>query len=241
MKAETSGGRAPSLADQIYARLKQDIFDFRLLPGDRITESQIAEQMGASRTPVREALLRLQRESYVDVLFRNGWQVKPFDFRYFEELYDIRIALECTAVEHLCQHTSDTDTLAILQQLKQQWSLPATGRTTDGPASCAMDDTFHGQLVAAAGNREMARIHQDLTERLRIVRRLDFTQPARIDTTYDEHSAILLAIEEGRAADAKQHLQNHIVSSRQAVRTITLHMLQDARTRSQNTTEHTAT
>jgi len=241
MKAETSGGRAPSLADQIHARLKQDIFDFRLLPGDRITESHIAERMGASRTPVREALLRLQRESYVDVLFRNGWQVKPFDFRYFEELYDIRIVLECSAVDRLCQRTRDTATQTTLQQLKQQWSLPPTERTTGGPATCAMDEAFHGQLVAAAGNREMTRIHQDLTERLRIVRRLDFTQPARIDATYDEHSAILQAIKEGRAAEARLHLQQHIASSRQAVRAITLHMLQDAHARNQNTTEHTAT
>ena len=240
MKTKASGGRPPSLADQIYARLKQDIFDFCLLPGDRITENHIAERMGASRTPVREALLRLQRESYVDVLFRNGWQVKPFDFRYFEELYDIRIVLECSAVDRLCQRTLDTATQAALQQLKQQWSLPPAERIAEGPATCAMDETFHGQLVAAAGNREMARIHQDLTERLRIVRRLDFTQPTRIDATYDEHMAIIQAIEEGRGADARQHLQQHIVASRQAVRTITLHMLQDARTRNQSTTEYTA-
>src|SRR5690554_3328599 len=55
-----------NLTEHIYQRLKQDIFDFRLLPGDRITENVIAEQMSASRTPVREALMRLQREGFVD-------------------------------------------------------------------------------------------------------------------------------------------------------------------------------
>ncbi len=88
--------KSSNLADRIYQQLKSDIFDFRLMPGDRFSENEIAERMGASRTPVREALFRLQRESYVDVLFRSGWQVKPFDFRYFEELYGVRTVLECS-------------------------------------------------------------------------------------------------------------------------------------------------
>ena len=92
-----------NLAERIYRQLKQDIFDFRLLPADRFSENEIAERMGASRTPVREALFRLEREGYVEVLARSGWQVKPFDFKYFEELYDVRTVLECAAVRRLCR------------------------------------------------------------------------------------------------------------------------------------------
>ena len=92
-----------NLAERIYRQLKQDIFDFRLLPADRFSENEIAERMGASRTPVREALFRLEREGYVEVLARSGWQVKPFDFKYFEELYDVRTVLECAAVRRLCE------------------------------------------------------------------------------------------------------------------------------------------
>jgi len=231
----SSGNREPSLAEQIYTRLKQDIFDYRLLPGDRFTENHIAEQMGSSRTPVREALFRLQRESYVDVLFRSGWQVKPFDFRYFEELYGVRTVLECAAVDTLCQLPRGAAANQTLQQLKQQWTLSPIERLTDGPAVSVMDENFHGQLVGATGNREMTRIHQDLTERLRIVRRLDFTQQDRIAATYDEHAAILEAVKNGQAEDAKHHLQSHIESSRHAVRNITLHMLQEAHATNQNT------
>ena len=95
MRAKT---RPDSLAEQVYAQLKADIFDFRLLPGDRFSEGEVAERMHASRTPVRQALYRLEREGYVEVYFRSGWQVKPFDFAYFEELYDVRIVLELSLI-----------------------------------------------------------------------------------------------------------------------------------------------
>jgi len=65
-----------SRADQVYMTVKRDIFDFRLLPGDNFTESQVAERMEVSRTPVREALFRLERDGYLQVHFRSGWSVK---------------------------------------------------------------------------------------------------------------------------------------------------------------------
>jgi DNA-binding GntR family transcriptional regulator len=92
-----------NLTERIYQTIKDDIFSFRLLPGDRFSENEIAERVAASRTPVREALARLQREGFVDVSFRSGWQVKPFDFKQFEQLYDVRIILELAAVKKLCE------------------------------------------------------------------------------------------------------------------------------------------
>ena len=67
--------KANSLADQVYERIKQEIFDFVLLPGDRFTESEMASRHAVSRTPVRDALYRLEREGYLQVAFRSGWSV----------------------------------------------------------------------------------------------------------------------------------------------------------------------
>jgi len=69
-----------SLADTVYQRVKHDIAEFRLVPGDRFTETEVAQRLGVSRTPVRQALFRLQREGFVQVQFRAGWMVQPFDF-----------------------------------------------------------------------------------------------------------------------------------------------------------------
>ena len=70
---EAPGNRA----DAAYARIKGDISEFRLLPGDRFSESEVAAQLGVSRTPVREALYRLEREGFVTVSERSGWTVRP--------------------------------------------------------------------------------------------------------------------------------------------------------------------
>lgn len=103
--------------------------------------------------------------------FRSGWQVRPFDFAYFEELYDLRIVLEREAVARLCARTETPPALAALGKF---WT--DDPRLADGKAVSVHDEQFHMALVAAAGNGEMARIHRDLTEKIRIIRRLDFTQ-----------------------------------------------------------------
>ena len=68
--------RQAGLAERIYLALKNDIFDFRLMPGEHFSENEISERMAASRTPVRQALFWLEREGYVEVFFRSGWQRK---------------------------------------------------------------------------------------------------------------------------------------------------------------------
>jgi DNA-binding GntR family transcriptional regulator len=221
-----ANGRVENLAERIYLEIKNDIFDFRLLPGDRFTETEVAGRMGVSRTPVREALFRLQRENYVDVLYRNGWQVRPFNFEYFEDLYDVRTVLECAAVKRIC----DRGEMPVqLEELKKVWLVPEDEMTTDIGTLSALDEQFHEMLVDAAGNGEMVRIHRSVSERIRIIRRLDFTRKARIDATYSEHAKILRAIIQRRADQAQMMLKAHIEASRNEVRKITLHMLHSAR------------
>lgn len=214
-----------NLTERIYQAIKNEIFEFRLLPGERFSENEVALRMEASRTPVREALSRLQREGFVEVSFRSGWQVMPFDFEKFEQLYDVRIVLEMAAVKRLCE----MDSQANLDELKAVWLVEREQRLTDGPVVCELDEQFHKHLVAATGNREMARIHHDITERLRIIRRIDFTQQPRIEATYDEHAKILRNIIKRRSDDAQLLLKSHIEASKSEVRRITLHMLYQAR------------
>lgn len=215
-----------NLADRIYSRLKEEIFDFHLLPGDRFSENEVAERMSASRTPVREALYRLQRDGYVDVLYRSGWQVKPFDFRFFEEIYDMRIIIELASVKKICEQESISP---LLEDLKRIWLVPPAERLSDPATVSLLDERFHEMLVEATGNSEMAKIHHSITERIRIIRRLDFTQKPRVEATYVEHGKILRAILQRRTDQAKMLLNSHIEESKAEVRKITLHMLHSAR------------
>jgi len=214
-----------NLAATVYAQLKSDIFDFHLLPGDRFTETEVAQRLGVSRTPVREALYKLERDGYILVSARNGWNVRPFDFEAFENLYDVRVILELAAIRRLCEMEGKP----ALDALKEVWLVPVERRERAPQKICDLDEQFHAGLVAAAGNPEMTRIHEEITGRIRIIRRLDFTQPDRIDSTYDEHSQILRNIMRRKFDPASMMMKAHIESSKAVVRQITLHRLHTAR------------
>ncbi|MGE9551037.1 GntR family transcriptional regulator [Erwinia amylovora] len=226
LDSRRSKGRPEALAEKVYQSIKNDIFNFRLMPGDRFSESEMAGRMEVSRTPVRQALFWLEREGYVEVWFRSGWQVRQFDFEYFEELYDLRIVLECEAVRRLCAMPV-VRARDLLSELKRFWmDQPAL---QEGKTVSRQDEAFHMALVAAAGNSEMARIHAELTEKIRIIRRLDFTREDRIKATYREHVRILQAVLLQQSEEAQRILTDHISVSKAEVRKITLHRLQQAR------------
>jgi len=214
----------PSRAEEVYAQLKRDIADFRLVPGDRFSEHDICNRLAVSRTPVRQALFRLQQEGLVEVMFRSGWRVLPFDFDRFDQLYDLRMVLETTAGRRLCQQEA-AESSPLLEALKERWLVPAGERSSDATQVAAWDEAFHETLVKAAGNGEMARVHHDVTERIRIIRRLDFHKQMRIDATYDEHAKILRAILARKADRVELLLRSHIQSSQVEVRKITLHQV----------------
>lgn len=217
----------PALADQVYARVKQALFDFSLLPGERFSENQIAERTGASRTPVREALTRLAREGFLSVQNRSGWRVNDLDFHLFDQLYELRTILELAALDKLGQQTATS----VLPALDAVWQVAENERAQQGSEVFALDEAFHSALVAATGNGELAAAHTRVIERIRIVRQLDFTEPARIDATYREHAAILTAIARHRSDEACRLMRAHIESSRLAVQKISLHRLYEARER----------
>ena len=210
-----------NLAESVYRALKSDIFEFRLLPGTRFSENEVASRTRVSRTPVREALFRLQREGYVQVHPKSGWSVHLLDFDLLDHLYDLRLMLESAAVQRLCAANSKP----ALSGLEKVWLVSPRSRLTDGARVARLDEDFHSTLVENAGNPELARVHQSITERIRIVRRLDFTHPERIVYTYLEHGQILRAVLARREARAVQLLARHIEASKAEVRKISLHRL----------------
>ena len=216
------------LADQVYAALKQQLQDFVLVPGDRFSESELALRLGVSRTPVREALFRLRNEGRLEVESKSGWFVRPIDFNRLEQLYDLRVVLETTCVARLC---ASAELPLALEDLNRVWLVSATERLADERAVGELDEQFHATLVRAAGNAEMARVHWDVTEHIRIVRRLDFTRGNRIEATYIEHAKILRAVMQRKPDAALLLLRSHIEQSKAEVRKITLHALFEARGR----------
>jgi len=227
VKAQPPAARA-NLAEQIYSELKLQLHDFRLVPGDRFSEAELGARLGVSRTPVREALFRLRNEGLLDVESKSGWFVRPIDFGKLEQLYDLRVILEAASVARLCART---EPMPELDALKAVWLVPAAERLADGREVGALDELFHATLVRAAGNDEIARVHWDVTERIRIIRRLDFTRADRVEATYAEHAKVLRSVIQRKADQAQLLLRTHIEQSKAEVRKITLATLHEAHAR----------
>jgi DNA-binding GntR family transcriptional regulator len=215
-----------NLAEHVYGELKAWMHDFRLVPGDRFSELEIGRRLGVSRTPVREALFRLRNEGLLDVEFKSGWFVRPIDFGRLDQLYDLRIVLEQASIARL---GAMPEWPASIEALKAVWLVPVEERLRDGAEVGRLDEAFHATLALASGNDELARVHWDVTERIRIVRRLDFTRADRIQATYDEHAKILRQILQRKPAAAQALLKAHIEQSKAEVRKITLATLHEAR------------
>lgn len=221
-----SAAPPPKLAEQVYAELKTRMHNFSLVPGDRFSEAEIGARLGVSRTPVREALFRLRNEGLLDVESKTGWFVRAIDFNKLDQLYDLRVLLEVASVARLCARTEPAPDLELL---KAVWLVPVAERLTDGSLVGPLDEQFHATLVRAAGNDEIARVHWDVTERIRIIRRLDFTRSDRIEATYAEHAKVLRSVIQRKLDQAQLLLKSHIEQSKAEVRKITLATLHEAR------------
>jgi DNA-binding GntR family transcriptional regulator len=217
-----------ALVDQAYDAVKRMIFDFELLPEQRFSEAELTNRLGVSRTPLRQALQRLQNQGFVGVLPKIGWFVSPIDFEVMDELYDLRILIESYAIERIVKTTD----MSALRSLQAEWLVKPAQRECEAKVLETMDEAFHVTLVEAAANQEMKRVHQGITDRIRLVRHLDFTKDSRITATYEEHGAIVRAILERRKAEAIRLLTAHIEQSKIEVRKITLDAMYEARQRS---------
>lgn len=224
--ADVESKERPSLADRVYNELKEAIFNFQMAPGERFAEQELATRFGVSRTPLRFALHVLAKENFlIRVDGHARWQVKPIDLNYFDDLYDFRTEIEIVAIKRLCR----MDPMPDLTQLTDFWCCPISERESDGRAIAQQDEHLHSALVALAGNSEMLRTHRNLTELIRIIRRLDFVEPVRIKAAFEEHIKILNAVTSRRAQLAEMLLRAHISASRTEIRQITLHKLIEAR------------
>lgn len=221
---KASARSSDNLSELVFEKIKNDIFDFQLMPGQYFTESEIAQIYSVSRTPIRQALYRLQQEGYVDVQFRRGWQVRPLHFKSYEERYDLRILFECHAIEQLCK-IPQPQLNQLLSELNAIWCVEPENYIGDLKLLAQQDEAFHSQLVMLAGNQEMTKLHHELNEKIRMIRRLDFSKTHRIEATYAQHQNILRLILKKDLKASIQALTEHIMQSRNEVKKITLEIL----------------
>lgn len=198
--------------NEAYDALKRDITHFLVKPGSRLLETELCEQFGVSRTPVREALQRLEQEGLV-VAMPGGRVARPFDLREFEDMYRLRSSIECLAVEQACERATD----AALEMLRASWdSWYAADAERDEDAYALAESRLeiearvHMGIAQLSQNEMLITTLERISDRIAIVRKTDFLDAGRIEITQREHNAILEAIAARDVAQATELMRTHI-------------------------------
>ena len=142
-----------TLSERVFERLKEDILEGVLKPGDRLLYEKIAAQLDVSLTPVKEALLMLEQEGLVKTVPRKGAYVTQLSDRDVLEYTKIRLALEVLAVETACERKIDESQIASLREMNRELEEAIKG--LDATACMKKDIQFHSALVALSDNRRL--------------------------------------------------------------------------------------
>jgi len=216
LPAESPPGQSASEA--AYREIKGWILGGDIPLGMRLGEGRVAARLSTSRTPVREALLRLYAERFVERHPEGGYRINHPTARAMHELYDVRMALELFAVRAAAVNAADASHPAheTLTELRTEWAELAAD-APDGDANFVVtDEDFHSRLAAASGNAELVDALNRVCERIRPVRAHDFIWPGRIEATIAQHLEITIAALDGNTA-VVELLERHIAESRSHV------------------------
>jgi DNA-binding GntR family transcriptional regulator len=206
----TNGHVAPRLLlkERAYERIKAWLLNDDYPPGTFLSERQLASLLGMSKTPVKAALERLESEGFVSVSPQQGIVVRELSIHEIADQYEIRAALESYALRSLAGKLSHEQTARVRANLQAQARLRGTGNVANG---VELDAEFHAQFIEFLGNREFIRVIDQLRERMhRIITQVFHLSPARIDTSYDEHTAIATAVIDGHGEKAAQLITRHL-------------------------------
>jgi DNA-binding GntR family transcriptional regulator len=188
----------PLRGQDAYERIRAAIRDGSLAPGLRLTEVELAARFGVSRTPVRQALARLEAEGLLTHAPRRGLTVTRPDHSQVVELYVMREILEGAAARLAAQHASETELAAMAELVEQEPSLYG-----DAAALAALNQRLHGLLYLAAHNRYLLKSLEQLSANMALLPSL-LTVEGRAQSAHEEHRALLKGLNQrdGEAAEA---------------------------------------
>ncbi len=201
-----------------YDRLLEDIRLGALLPGARLREVELAARLGISRTPVREALRRLEADGLVEHPPRQGACLRKLGYAEVMELYEMRAVLEGTAARLAARAASELELLELSE-------INTAMRGSDAPADVArLNRQFHRSLINAAKNRYLQRAIGAMARTLLILGPSTLFDPARSRSAAQEHDALLSALHARDGMQAEALMRAHI----EAAHRIRLRQLRDA-------------
>ncbi|MGE5550394.1 MAG: GntR family transcriptional regulator [Bacteroidota bacterium] len=195
------------LRELVFEALREAIVKGVLKPGERMMEIQLAEEMGVSRTPVREAIRKLELEGLVAMVPRKGAYVASLSMKDIIEVFEIRGALEGLAAELAAERITEEE----LEELERYLvRITESIETEDLTLMVEVDTDFHSQLYRASRNERLSQIINNLREQIQRFRKTSLSVPGRMRRALEEHKKIVEALSSRDGSLARRLAEEHI-------------------------------
>lgn len=204
-----------SIKARVYDSLKSDLIAGKLRPGEFLQEKKLAERFGVSKTPTREALAELVKDGFIQLIPRKGYWVTPVDPQDVKDKIELRVILECAAVELAASRISAAELEALEELILPQ--PPDGGPVVDREqleAYSHANNEFHRMVVAAAGNVSLANAVTKVLEELTRLILLYYSLPSIEETAHD-HLELIEALRQGDARLAREVIERHLDVTRE--------------------------
>jgi len=197
--------------------MKNRILGFDLKPGEKIQESEIARELRVSRTPIREALNKLEQEGFIKILSNKGYFVSDITSKEIEELYEIREALEILAMRAAVRNARQED-WAHLEQI-----LLKKEKDSEKPKNHLFKDAhkFHEEIARISGNQTLQHMLDTVSDKIYRLHWMDIFFADRGKKSHQEHLEILKRLKQGKVEEAIAATQRHLRHSKESI----LHLL----------------
>jgi len=202
------------LRELVFETLREAIINGILKPGERLMEVQLAEELGVSRTPVREAIRKLELEGFVVMIPRKGAYVADISLKDVADVFEVRAALESLAAGLAAERITEEEIEELERVLVQQQNLADSDRLED---IIKIDTDFHDVLYRASRNERLVQIVSHLREQIQRFRTASLSQPGRMRIALEEHKELVEAIAERNVEKAQSLAREHIENAEQSM------------------------
>jgi len=196
------------LRDRIASSIRNAIMDGRLSPGSRLTEQELVSMLGVSRTPLREALLLLDSEGFINILPRKGAVVTEISQNDVEDIYGAKSILESAAARLACDKIS-IETIEELSVLTDEMELTAKDKRKDYRTLLNLNAEFHQLLSDAGGNKKISQFIRNLRDQTLRYNYIYLSLITRIDSSISDHRNIIEALKQKNKTQVEQLIQKH--------------------------------
>ncbi|QGG48692.1 GntR family transcriptional regulator [Heliorestis convoluta] len=204
------------LRDIVFENLREAIIEGVLKPGERLMEIQLAEEMGVSRTPVREAIRKLELEGFIVMVPRKGAYVAGISVKDITDVFELRAALEALAAGLAAQRITEAE-IEELERLLVHTSGSSSSKQFDLEVLVAGDISLHDIIYKASRNQRLVQNINHLREQLQRLRTTSLAHPGRMREAWEEHRKIVEAISERNVTLAQTLAWEHIENAENSV------------------------